>query len=1137
MVFSRGRNTRTVKKKVHKNLFDENDWRKWLKNVNSFYKKSSFREVASPLIVNKDFDNRPYISIKLFDREVVVLFDSGCTTSVVGEKGIQLIESLNLRVYPSNHNDVSTADGTLQSVKGVVDLPVFVENCCQIVKALVVPSIPQAFIFGSDFAKQFGISINFRDNCWHVCSTSSDFPVKLTQGPTDFEKIDYLYSLDELTLEQRDKANLVVQSFQEISSENKIGRTNKITLNIDTGDAVPFKKRPYVMSPYMLKILNEELDDMIKLGVVEPSKSPWCSPVLLVKKDNKEYRFCFDGRSLNHLTKHDSYPMPNIDRILNMLRGANFISSIDLRKSFWQIPLTESSREKTAFGVVGRGLFQFVTMPFGLCNAAQTQQRLVDAIFGPRYEPKIFCYLDDIIICSSTFEEHVQLLSEVKERLQDAGLTINLKKCSFFKKSLKYLGYIVGSNSLKTDPEKVSTMVNYPRPTTATEIKRFIGLCSWYRRFIKNFSSLVSPINDLLKGKKKSQPISWTAAAEASFVKIKELLVSAPILCQPDFAQPFIIECDSSDTGLGGVLIQKINDEERVIAYASKTLSRSERNFSVTERELLAVIFSIDKFRPWIEGTRFTVVTDHASLLWLNNMQNPAGRLARWAVKLRQHSFDLVHRKGRFNVVPDCLSRIPVVPDKNLVVSEKIPVVSDKIPVVSEKIHVVPNEISVVPEISTLIEVDPKDVDKWYRSMRERITSNPDNFPQWKIENDVVLKFVPSRLPLSSNLSEWKFLVPNSQRKRILESCHNPPTSGHFGFFKTFSRLQEKYYWPQMRMDVLKFVRSCLICGAQKSSNQKSMGLMGKEKIVNYPFQILAIDLMGPFPRSKKGHKWLVVVGDWFTKYNILYPLRSAKAHFIEDFLENKVFLVYGVPELIICDNATNFSGHIFKNLCKKYEVRVWYNAVYSPQCNFVERANKTIGTAIRSYIATHDTWDEELTKIQFALNTAKHEITGHTPSFLNFARHVPISGKYYGNEISLNDIEIMPGNRDQYAAEIKELSSIFGEIRKKLHDAYLKNARHYNLRKRDISFRIGDKVWRKNKVLSQAGNKFSAKLAPRFVMCTVKKKFSKLVYELTNSDGSNAGKWHIKDLKPYNVFESEESDNNSVSVSSDNNE
>lgn len=1081
----RGRHTFSNRQaKVRSSYFCKRGWQTWLAYVSNFYKNYSDvdqEEQVTSLLVKQPFDNRPYLLIKLIDRDIVVLSDSGATTSIVGSGGLKILQELNLKIFHSRIENITTADGTQHVVKGLVDLPICINNVCQIISALVVPSLPHSFIFGSDFSRQFEIMIDYKNDEWHAQSELSHCDISVMKYCKSSNIGDNLAVLDSLTSEQRVKADEIVTSFEEVSSEIKLGRTNKISLTIDTGDAKPFKKKQYLMSPYMLKILNAELDDMLKLGVVEESHSPWNSPVLLVKKSCGEYRFCFDGRPLNEVTKHDSYPLPQIDRILNLLRDAKYISSIDLRKAFWQIPLDEASKEKTAFSVAGRGLFQFTVMPFGLCNASLTQQRLVDAIFGPKYEPKIFAYLDDIIITSSTFDEHLQLLSEVKNILKDAHLTINLKKCEFFKTSLRFLGFIVGSNGLRTDPGKVSSIVNYPRPSTTTEVKRFIGFCSWYRRFINNFSALVSPLNDLTKGKKKKQPISWTPEAEASFLKIKEALISAPILSQPDFSKPFTVQTDASDTGLGGVLTQVLDGEEHVIAYASRSLSRAERNYSVTQKECLSVIFCIEKFRPYVEGTRFTVITDHYSLLWLNNLKNPTGKLARWAVRLRQHTFDLIHRKGSSNVVPDALSRIP--------------------PTV--------NEISI-------LSISLENLDDWYLSMRKNILKSPELYPQWKVENGLVYKVVPSNLPIQTNFDEWKLLVPKPQRQEVIKSCHDPATCAHFGFFKTFSRVQEHYYWPKMRLDIIKYVRHCQVCASQKVASTARMGLMGSEKSVSFPWQIISVDIMGPFPRSSKGNTHLLVVGDWFTKYTLLCPMRKATAQNIVTFLENEVFLVFGVPQFILCDNGTQFAGSIFKKLTKAYQVqKIWFSARYSPQCNFVERNNRTVGTAIRCYINEHNQWDRELPKIRQAINTARHEVTGFSPSFLNFGRQVPLSGNYYGEVVSTADIEISPGDRESYAAELQGLADVFREVRKKLHLSYQRNAKAYNLRKRDVSFEEGDKVWRRNKVLSDAANKFSAKLVPKYVLCTVRKKISRIVYALTNADGSDAGEWHIKDLKP----------------------
>lgn len=1072
-----------------KNYFLKSDWEGWKSKVKSFYRNSN---TLLPLLVNKLSDNRPYISVNLFDYNIIGLLDSGANLSVIGSKSLDLVKSLNIKVNSSNLKQIVTADGTNRKVQGIIDLPMTIDGNVQIISFVIVPSLPHGFIFGSDFCRRFKLLINFKDSCWEIQSAISNSQINVLSNVSEIKE--FAIPDNELSEVEKVIVNEVIHSFRTVSSENGLGHTNKIEMHIDIGESKPFKKRQYLMSPYMLKILNDELDEMIGLGVVEPSKSPYNSPVLLVKKASGEYRFCFDGRNLNQVTKHDSYPLPRIDRILNYIRGARYISCIDLRKAFWQIPLDESSREKTAFTVPGRGLFQFTVVPFGLCNSAQMQQRLVDSLFGPKFEPNIFSYLDDIVIVSSSLSEHVRLLKEVRNILHDANLTVNLDKCKFFQTSLKYLGFVIDREGIRTDPDKVSAMLNYPRPQTSTEVKRFVGMCSWYRRFIDDFAGLMAPINALLKGRKKKQAIEWTTESEDAFVKVKKALVSAPVLCPPDFSKVFTIQCDASAVAVGGVLVQELEGSERVIAYASRSLSRSERNYTVSERELLAVLFCLEKFRGYVEGTRFKVQTDHAALQFLNNLKDPCGRLARWAVKLNQYSFDIIYKKGSSNVVPDFLSRFP--PDSNEVYKEN-----------SSDDHL---------DIF-LIDIQPVETDKWYVSLRNKIVKNPDLYPQFKIENNCIFKYVPSKSPLPSNELEWKFVVPKSQRKQIIRSCHDPPQCAHFGFYKTLCRVQENYYFPKMRIDVLKFVKSCKICQAQKMSNSARMGLMGGEKPVQFPFQVIAVDIMGPFPRSPRGFSYLLVVGDFFSKYTLLFPMRDATANNVVKIMENSVFLVYGIPQFVICDNGPQFAGKTFKKLAETYQVqKIWYSPRYAAQCNFVERNNKTIGQAVRSYISEHRDWDKELPKIQFAINTSAHEVHNFSPAFLVFARHIPASGKFYGNMSDTQHTELCPDSRQKYVDNLSSLKEVFCQVKEKLHQAYLRNSKSYNLRKRDVSFKEGDWVWRRNRVLSDATAKFSAKLAPKYVLSKVRTKKSKLVYILENQDGSLAGDYHIKDLKPY---------------------
>lgn len=607
--------------------------------------KFSLQPEIAPVLCKSGIDPRPFLSVNVGRTKLVALLDTGATVSVIGKRGLPLLQAATVPIQPANC-DVYTADGTSQSVLGSVVLSIGLNGVYKDMSVLVVPSMKHPLVLGVDFCRQFGIHIDFSTGSW-------------TSKTVEIAPVNAIHGLTTLPPTKAELLKPIIEAYESLGARG-LGRTDLVTHIIDTGNALPIKQRYYPLSPAMQSHMNKELDKMLALGVIRESTSPWASPILLVPKSSGEYRLCFDGRKLNSVTKKDAYPLPYISNILDKLRDARYLSSVDLKSAFWQIPLEESSCAKTAFTVPGRGLYEFTRLPFGISNAPSTLQRLMDRVLGPGLESKVFVYLDDVIIVTTTFEDHLKTLIEVLHRLESAGLTVNAKKCEFCRSSLKFLGFIVDQHGLRTDPSKVEAIVKYPRPTTATEVKRFMGTASWYRRFVPNFSSLAAPINDLLKGKKKRSPIEWTCEAEKSFLSLKAALSSAPVLASPDFSRPFVIQTDASNYGLGTVFTQGEGDNEHAIAYVSRTLNKAERNYSVTERECLAVVFAIEKFRPYVEGTHFSVITDHFSLLWLMPMKDPNGKLARWAVKLQQFDFSLIHRPGTANVVPDSLSRAPL---------------------------------------------------------------------------------------------------------------------------------------------------------------------------------------------------------------------------------------------------------------------------------------------------------------------------------------------------------------------------------------------------------------------------------------------------------------------------------------------
>ena len=479
--------------------------------------------------------------------------------------------------------------------------------------------------------------------------------------------------------------------------------------------------------------------------------------------------------------------------ILRQLKAAKYIYKIDLSSAYNQIPLEKNSQSYTVFTVPGRGLFEFKRMPFRLTGAPATFQRLIDKVITPEMRPNVFSYLDDIIIVTETFDEHLIWLSRVLDRIIDSCLTINPDKSEFCCSEVKYLGFVVNRDGLKVDEDKVAPIVNYPVPKTVKQLRRFLGMASWYRRFIPEFATMAEPLSRLFMSNVRWQ---WGNEQTEAFEFLKKALTSAPILAYPLFKEvnenPFSLQFDASASGVGVMLTQKQDDEERVIAYASRTLTAAERNYTVTERECLAVVWGIRKFREYLEGFYFQVITDHSSLKWLHSFRNPTGRLAHWGLEFQSYKFDIIHRKGALHHVPDALSRMTQ-EDDGLV--------------------------------SSTIETE----DSWYLQRIQAVQERPTIFPDWRIDNGKLYRHRPSPAldSLVVDLDAWKLVLPRELRARALEESHSEPQSGHFGNEKTFRRVSSKYYWPGIFHDVVSFVRACDICQKSKVEQATPAGMMG----------------------------------------------------------------------------------------------------------------------------------------------------------------------------------------------------------------------------------------------------------------------------------------------------------------------
>lgn len=459
--------------------------------------------------------------------------------------------------------------------------------------------------------------------------------------------------------------NLIQKYPQAIANDiSQLGRTSMVTHHINTGNALPIKRHPYRMSPKHEAFIKEEIERLKQQNLIVPSHSPWTSPALVVGKANGKLRLVIDYRELNKVTKSDAYPLPKIADMLDALAHSRYYSTLDLTSGFWQVRMNAQDQEKTAFSTK-YGTYEFTVMPFGLMNAPATFQRLMDQVFYDVTWKFVLVYMDDIIIYSRTIEEHCNHLERVLQLLIEAGLKLNPDKCDFFKKQILFLGHLVSGEEIKPNPVLVEKVKNCPPPKTKRQVRSFLGLASYYRRFIQNFSRIAKSLYDLTK---QNRDFCWTEETQRSFDKLKESLTTPPIIKHPDFTSPFILHTDASDFAVGAVLAQNDDQKkEHVIAYASRILNGAERNYTVTEKECLAVIWATKHFHHFLQGTQFSIVTDHEAIPWLKKHKQPKGRLARWIIHLSEYEpYTIIKRKGSEHTNADALSRLETTPVHSL---------------------------------------------------------------------------------------------------------------------------------------------------------------------------------------------------------------------------------------------------------------------------------------------------------------------------------------------------------------------------------------------------------------------------------------------------------------------------------------
>lgn len=997
-------------------------------------------------------DCRPRIRVMIWEYVYEGLLDSGAEVNVIEYDPTR--QRVFERMSPATMGIRSLSGNTL-TVKGRVEVELKWEEKWVNMQFLVVERPIEQLIIGFDSWKALGFQI-MREQ--QVMSLEIDNRWNIQTQLSTYHRMGLKKALD----------NFIV------STPKFLGRTKVLEHQIElTEGAKPFVERPHLFSPAVEQKMAAELDRMISRDVIEPSKSCCASAVVPVSKPDGSVRLCLDSRRLNAITVRDQFPQPNAQRIFARIqKKCKYFSIVDLKEAFWQVPLSErkvngmfaTSRELTAFVVPGKGLYHFKVMPFGLSNSAATQCRLMYVVLGYDLEPRVFVYIDDILILAETVEEMIYLIGIVASRLSKANLSINIEKSKFFVAEVKYLGYILSTDGVKADPEKISCIVNYPPPANITELRRFLGLSGYYRRLVPKYAQIANPLTELTK----KNSFRWTKKAQEAFEKLKSVLTTAPVLGNPDFNEQFIVQTDASDLGGAAILSQKIDGKERVIVYFSVKWDEQEIKYSATEKEALAVLKAIENFRGYIYGTQFVVITDAAALTYIKTMKvEGQRRLSRWALTLSEYDMTIKHRAGRLSVAPDALSRV---------------------------------------WMASVVEVQK---DPWFEGLRAMIQEGEETVRDFKVEGDKVFRYCVGMDEAGIPGFVWKEVVPEAQREPIIKTEHE--RIKHLGYKKCATNLTKWYWWPGLAEKVKAVLKSCEVCKQIKDPNRKTLVPMGRKPIPSYPFQLISIDHFGPLPRSYKGNSMIFVVIDNFSKFIFLKALRTGQGNGVVEFLRKEVFLKFGVPEIVMSDNARAFVGKQLVSLLNEFGIEHWTNAYCHPQANTVERYMRTIGMACRAQVlkdkGDQRGWDEGLETVQMAMNSVVSEATGKSPFFVIFGHeYMSLGSKYAQLSHETTRLEI----------DRVELMSFFDKMRQEVADqmksADRRNREKYDLRARPQKFLVGEKVWVANKKLSDAAEYFCKKLDVKYVAGKVVDTLGNDVYWVEAESGVKR-KLHANDL------------------------
>ncbi|KAL0544458.1 hypothetical protein IC582_019573 [Cucumis melo] len=827
----------------------------------------------------------------------------------------------------------------------------------------------------------------------------------------------------------------VVRDYPDVFPEELPGlpphREVEFAIELEPG-TVPISRAPYRMAPAELKELKVQLQELLDKGFIRPSVSPWGAPVLFVKKKDGSMRLCIDYRELNKVTVKNRYPLPRIDDLFDQLQGATVFSKIDLRSGYHQLRIKDEDVPKTAFRS-RYGHYEFIVMSFGLTNAPAVFMDLMNRVFREFLDTFVIVFIDDILIYSKTEAEHEKHLRMVLQTLRDNKLYAKFSKCEFWLKQVSFLGHVVSKAGVSVDPAKIEAVTGWTRPSTVSEVRSFLGLAGYYRRFVENFSRIATPLTQLTR---KGAPFIWSKACEDSFQNLKQKLVTTPVLTVPDGSGSFVIYSDASKKDLGCVLMQ----QGKVVAYASRQLKSHEQNYPTHDLELAAVVFALKIWRHYLYGEKIQIFTDHKSLKYFFTQKELNMRQRRWLELVKDYDCEILYHPGNANVVADALSR--KVSHSAALITRQAPLHRDL-----ERAEIAVSVGAVTMQLAQLT-VQP--------TLRQRIIDAQSNDP-YLVEKRVLAEAGQAvEFSLSSDgglLFERRLCVPSDSavKTELLSEAHSSPFSMHPGSTKMYQDLKRVYWWRNMKREVAEFVSRCLVCQQVKAPRQKPAGLLQPLSIPEWKWENVSIDFITGLPRTLRGFTVIWVVVDRLTKSAHFVPGKSTyTASKWAQLYMSEIVRLHGVPVSIVSDRDARFTSKFWKGL------------------------QTAMGTRLDFSTAFHLQTDGQTERLNQVLEDMFYQAT------IGMAPFEALYGKCCRSPVCWGVV----GEQRLMGPElVQSTNEAIQKIRSRMHTAQCRQNSYADVRRNDLEFEVGDKVFLK--VAPMRGVvRFErrGKLSPRFV-------------------------------------------------------